>query len=74
MKNVHNEHRLNLDANDLINKTSDSILVRNNTKEKNHEPIHSSRVVLQQVGLASTTSDEDKSLISNENSHGSAHN
>ena len=52
MKNVHNEHRLNLDANDLINKTSDSIPVRNNTKEKNHEPIHSSRVVLQQVGLA----------------------
>ena len=74
MKNVHNEHRLNLDAKDLINKTSDLIPDHSNTKEKNYEPIHSSRVVLQQVGLASTTSDEDKSLISNENSHGSAHN
>ena len=75
MKNVHNEHRVNLDAEDLINKASDSILVCKNTKKNNDEPICSTRIVLKQFGLASTTSDEDrKSLISNEDSHGSANN
>ena len=75
MKNVHNEHRLDLDAKELINNASDSILVCENTNKNNYEPNFNTRVVLKHVGLASTTSGEDrKSLISNEDSHGSNNN
>ena len=71
MKNVHNEQRFDLDADEFINKATNPILDRPNMIKKKVKPSLNTQVIMQQSNSPSTNPDEGSSLISDEDTPGS---
>ena len=71
MKNVHNEQRFDLDADEFINKATSTIIDRPNMIKKKLKPALNTEVVRQQANSPSTNPDEESSLISDEDTPGS---
>lgn len=71
MKNVHNEQRFDLDADEFINKATNPILDRPNMIKKKIKPSLNSQVLMNQSNSPSTNPDEGDSLISDEDTPGS---